>query len=619
MLKRILLCLLSIFLILSFSLITMAHPLLLNVTYDECSKEDLVDGENELWYRIDDVFPRFLDTFLHLSDMTTEIKYLFSERQEWIDCVKQVAAGDPWYISLYDDEAANIVDEIQSVYVESMKKWNDVYYFSCDNNGNRVTNKIITVTEGTSTDYNVKIYPTSLNTDGVASTIYDYPANDSPVDYWDVLACNHAHILMYKMTVNIYDFYEAIEQINPSNSAELNVIKINTGAHEIGHMLGLSDLDEWSCACQCIYHTDNDESNDSECEYKGHHEEALMGYRQTESRVTHITYKDIAGVSITRGFHTDNDHWWMVREKRNEETDEIEQIDVVCALCNGVRTNLQAQGVIPSKIDYIDGIYYYEGQEAPLIGSCNQEHSLIGDNMILVASDGQRFFYKCSYCRYIEEKEIALSNTIPQYNSLDYGDNVGGLDCEYYRVNILFDGTYNLKVNEDNGLDIHLYDWELNEISVEDFVNTSNGCDIHLEEGNYYLYIVNNYDTDVEFNFTISPPPHTHQYTNWIKHSSTRHIECCALCGELGTVTDFHVIKAGSAIGNKAYCMYCGALINTGTDIGQVPGILSISKVTINGSYVLPNGIIVLVDADVEAYENGTLLWFDQDDLPQTQ
>ena len=42
-------------------------------------------------------------------------------------------------------------------------------------------------------------------------------------------------------------------------------------------------------------------------------------------------------------------------------------------------------------------------------------------------------------------------------------------------------------------------------------------------------------------------------------------------------------------------------------------------KVTLNGSYILPNGIIVLVDEDIEAYFNGTLVFYDKDNLPQTQ
>lgn len=40
---------------------------------------------------------------------------------------------------------------------------------------------------------------------------------------------------------------------------------------------------------------------------------------------------------------------------------------------------------------------------------------------------------------------------------------------------------------------------------------------------------------------------------------------------------------------------------------------------TVNGSYLLPNGIAVLVDEDVEAYLNGTLAFYESDDLPVTQ
>ena len=47
--------------------------------------------------------------------------------------------------------------------------------------------------------------------------------------------------------------------------------------------------------------------------------------------------------------------------------------------------------------------------------------------------------------------------------------------------------------------------------------------------------------------------------------------------------------------------------------------LFNITKYSINGSYILPNGIIVLVDEDIEAYENGTLVFYDKDNLPQTQ
>ena len=55
-----------------------------------------------------------------------------------------------------------------------------------------------------------------------------------------------------------------------------------------------------------------------------------------------------------------------------------------------------------------------------------------------------------------------------------------------------------------------------------------------------------------------------------------------------------------------------------GDDFVQV-GPFSITKVTLNGSYILPSGIIVLVEEDVEAYLNGTLVFYDKNDLPVTE
>ena len=40
------------------------------------------------------------------------------------------------------------------------------------------------------------------------------------------------------------------------------------------------------------------------------------------------------------------------------------------------------------------------------------------------------------------------------------------------------------------------------------------------------------------------------------------------------------------------------------------------TKVTINGSYILPSGIIILVIQDIEDYLNGTLVFYDKDEVP---
>ena len=40
-------------------------------------------------------------------------------------------------------------------------------------------------------------------------------------------------------------------------------------------------------------------------------------------------------------------------------------------------------------------------------------------------------------------------------------------------------------------------------------------------------------------------------------------------------------------------------------------------KYSINGSYILPNGIVVLVDEDVEAYFAGTLRFYKKNEIPE--
>ena len=42
-------------------------------------------------------------------------------------------------------------------------------------------------------------------------------------------------------------------------------------------------------------------------------------------------------------------------------------------------------------------------------------------------------------------------------------------------------------------------------------------------------------------------------------------------------------------------------------------------KYSVKGSYMLPSGIAVLVDEDIEAYLNGTLQFYHENDIPVTQ
>ena len=107
---------------------------------------------------------------------------------------------------------------------------------------------------------------------------------------------------------------------------------------------------------------------------------------------------------------------------------------------------------------------------------------------------------------------------------------------------------------------------------------------------------------------------HIHEYIEWEYYSNTQHIEKCT-CGCLGTVRASHVVRSNS-VGIFKPCVYCGALINTGSDFSQIESTKIL--ITESGSYIMPNGIIVLVDADIEAYLNGELVFYDPYDNLET-
>ncbi len=109
---------------------------------------------------------------------------------------------------------------------------------------------------------------------------------------------------------------------------------------------------------------------------------------------------------------------------------------------------------------------------------------------------------------------------------------------------------------------------------------------------------------------------HSHEYDRWAPYNSTHHKEQC-LCGALGTLTAPHAIVAPPKPNiTRVRCLDCGAWVNVPDGFIEVPA-LNITQVTLNGSYIRPDGIIVLAEEDIEAYLNGTLVFYNKDDLPE--
>ncbi len=495
----------ALILILNFSMFgamqASAHSAMLDIAYDDCEAEWFDDGINEMWYALD-----LNEECQHLSHEEYTIKYYFKEnfsKEEYT-----------WAT----DVSESVAQEIKSAYASSMEKWNNVYFYSYNADGIVTKHRLINVVEGTEEDHNLLIIPII----GVQYTAGTAPIeeSDSIIETGDI---EHKHWSEWYMIINIDHFYEN----NANTAIEVNKRKEYTGAHELGHVLGLRDVD---VCCDPSYTL-------------GHHEELLMGYGISWSD---ITYKDIAGVAITRGFHTDDDHQWLSCGLQPDG-----KYKWLCAICNGTKEATNP-GFFPS------------------YGSCGNNHNLADGNMMAVASYGTKDYYKCKYCKYV----APFDNIVEQnYVASEYIDAT-----KHKSVNAVAGLAY--AIHEPHSYDDYAF------VDSDSHTKTC-ACGNTITEG--------------------------HTYDECVYKDARNHTATCK-CGYQQTLS--HWVKPTSE--RYANCVGCGALIDLGGTITPTNP-FNITKVSVNGSYILPNGIAVIVDADVEAYLNGTLVFYDPDDLPVTQ
>lgn len=136
------------------------------------------------------------------------------------------------------------------------------------------------------------------------------------------------------------------------------------------------------------------------------------------------------------------------------------------------------------------------------------------------------------------------------------------------------------------------------------YVNKDNNS--HYSYCDCGFYMINSHSL-VNGKCSLCFATHSHDF-NYSLYSSTQHKIYCS-CGYESLSS--HVIRSSDMGSSIKYCMYCGARINSG--FGEIGG-LSINsiKISYNGSYILPNGIIILVDEDIIEFENGTLIFYDK-------
>ncbi len=475
-----------------------AHETILNIQYDDCqpdfyiNSDDIGDGINEVWYYLCEInYSRDLEKYYyHLPQETKKLKYYFAETSKEDSSYR-------WDT----DVSISTANEIKDAFSNSMKQWNDVYFYSYDSNGRKVSNKVIEIEEGKATDYDIIIYPERSTYSNVAGTSVIDEGIDIPSINENI---HHTHYYKYEIRINISYFHFGLR--DRLSQEEIDVCKTRSGAHEIGHILGLDDVDE------CC----------NEDEEEWHHEELLMGYannRDIERRQLCITYKDLAGVAITRGFHTDNDHDWL-----NMGLQQDGRYKFVCSICNGVIYDAE----------YYNYLFYEYGE-------CNNIHTLESNNMYAVGRKGNMDFVKCKYCRYIMSVENMIQN------------------------------DYTYQISDSNN---HI---------------TTN----HINNLNYILYEGHNY-TCTRISKTY------HKYTCICGYSfNERH------CISLDDYNDGD---------NIAICIQCNFLVNLNDGVFPIVP-MDMIGLTINGSFVLNNEIIVLAAEDIENYYNRCLVFRKEEEL----
>ena len=160
---------------------------------------------------------------------------------------------------------------------------------------------------------------------------------------------------------------------------------------------------------------------------------------------------------------------------------------------------------------------------------------------------------------------------------------------------------YQISLSSSYAIETELYDYDMT------LLNTYSGSNFSfykfLSNERYYLkmnYSSNNALGSITYNIS-----HYHSYDSpYLWWSLTQHRSTC-VCGS--TQLEPHVVAPGSYnFGDQtAQCILCGGPAS----FGIWPASTSSLPTSSNGSYICPNGVIVLVEEDIQAYLDGILIF----------
>lgn len=162
----------------------------------------------------------------------------------------------------------------------------------------------------------------------------------------------------------------------------------------------------------------------------------------------------------------------------------------------------------------------------------------------------------------------------------------------FIKFNVTNSCEYEFTIVGNYSVDVKLYDANFNEIIVNKTVMEVNRritFSNTLTSGEYYVRVYSSYsepqivDLDIQTN-------HTHSYTRYRTYSSTQHKAICS-CG--ASILQYHMVDTSGC------CVLCLAIVSSGIS----PLTLNnVNYITENGSYILPNGVIIIVEADMDSF-----------------
>jgi len=487
--KIILLMLLSIITAFSYqeSYELLAHFEEIDVIYDACDPLYNMDGTDEKWYSI--FSNSETDHITYEQGTIPTIRYYVSPTVIDDYNNKQIANAT-WSTNTTSTQG----DLIKQSYINSIKKWDNIYYYKIEDSIVTKT-KLVNFVEVTDSSYNLIIFPYYDAREDVDVNAAEKTYDGTVVEIGNFNGAIHKHYFLGRIGVNIL--------VNKT-CQQGDLYLERTGAHEFGHILGLADIDGNEISSTTNYH----------------HSELLMGYENP--RQTEITYKDLAGALVSMGFHTASDHKWMY-----SPTD-YGGYKLICSICNGVK-------YAPSYPDDSVEFEYCKNLDTNI-----SDHSLSSGNMMPVASYENKDYIKCKYCRYVAPFEERVE---------------------------------------------------------QEYIYTKKNSTIHTitndVEGLYYTFEEKHGD-----------------YSYLFSNKVEKHLKRCGGCNY--TVEEPHAVSLEDYMdgNNIVTCRGCNRTFDKNSGQFVINNINELQR-TENGSYILPNGIIILVEEDIQAYLDGTLIFRD--------